>query len=96
MSLKKDKQKIIGEVFTEERILSFFDQQPPAGENRDYNLLLRAYRGMTIDSFTKFIEFYVKAGHKLDCQNSAGESFVDCIAKHRHGKPYLNIIKQYT
>ena len=30
MSLKKDKEKVLGEVFDDERVRSFLNYQPPA------------------------------------------------------------------
>jgi len=93
--MKKDKQKVIGEVFDKERILSFFDQQPPANENADFYLLLRAYRGMTEDSFSQFVDLFVEKGHNLNSQNADGQTLVDIIAKHRHATPYIAAIKKY-
>ena len=39
MSLKKDKQKVLGEVFDDERVKSFLDYQAPSGVSADFHLL---------------------------------------------------------
>jgi hypothetical protein len=48
---RKDKQKIVDEVWTEERIRSFLDLQPPAGMDADFHRLQRAYQSMRAEDF---------------------------------------------
>ena len=57
MSLKKDKEKVLGEVFDDERVRSFLDYQAPTGVSNDFHLLEKAYRGMNIDNFVTFLGF---------------------------------------
>jgi hypothetical protein len=37
--LKKDKQKVLGEVFDDARVKSFLDYEAPAGVSTDFQLL---------------------------------------------------------
>ena len=39
MSLRKDKEKVLGEIFDEARIATFLDYPAPAGINADFHLL---------------------------------------------------------
>ena len=59
--LKKDKEKVLGEVFDDERVKSFLDYLPPAGVDRDFHLLEKAYRGMNIDNFETFLNYFREA-----------------------------------
>ena len=55
---KKDKEKVLDEVWTEERVHSFLDIQPPAGEDPDFHALLSAYRSMRLENFEQFLSFF--------------------------------------
>ena len=74
MSLKKDKQKVLGEVFDDERVKSFLNFQPPAGVSADYHLLEKAYRGMNIENFVTFLAFFKQAGYDLNATNPDGQT----------------------
>lgn len=89
MSLRKDKAKVLGERFSDERIKSFMDVEPVPGEDADYLALERAYRGMVAEDFEKFVRFFAEAGRNFDARNSRGETFREVISRHRHAEPYL-------
>ena len=42
MSLKKDKEKVLSEVFDDARIKSFLNYEPPSGVSADLHLLEKA------------------------------------------------------
>ena len=67
MALKKDKQKVLGEVFDDERVKGFLNGNPPTGVSQDFYLLERAYRGMNIENFRTFVTFFKAEGHDVDC-----------------------------
>ena len=92
MSLKKDKQKVLGEVFDDERVKSFLDFQAPNGVSTDYHLLEKAYRGMNIDNFATFLSFFVQAGHDLDATNPEGHTLAQIAQQHGHGADYVNAL----
>ena len=77
MTLKKDKQKVLGEVFDDERIKTFLLFEPPKGHNRDFHLLEKAYRGMKAENFATFVEFFVTEGHDINARNSDGRGRLD-------------------
>ena len=72
MSLKKDKGKVLGEVFDDERVRSFLDYQAPAGVSNDFHALEKAYRGMNIDNFVTFLGVFKEAGRDLNATNPDG------------------------
>ena len=88
MSLKKDKQKVLGEVFDDERVKSFLDYQPPEGVSRDFHLLEKSYRGMNIENFVSFVDFFKQAGYDLNATNPDGLTIVQIMNQHRQGIDY--------
>jgi hypothetical protein len=92
MSLKKDKQKVLGEVFDDERVKSFLDYQAPSGVSSDYHLLEKAYRGMNIDNFVTFLGFFTDAGYNLNATNPDGKTLKQIAGEHRHGKDYVKAL----
>ncbi len=93
MSLKKDKQKVLGEVFDDERIRTFFNYTAPAGVNADYHLLEKAYRGMKAENFATFIQFFSEGQHDINAANPAGKTFLQEISTHRQAESYVEILK---
>ena len=93
-TLKKDKQKVLGEHFDDERINSFFEYKPYDDTNPDYHLLEKAYRGMKADNFATFITFFVEKGHNLQAKNLKGETFLETIANHSQCEEYIDTLKK--
>lgn len=93
MALKKDKEKVLGEVFDDDRIKTFLQLQSPAGVNRDYHLLEKAYRGMKAENFATFINFFVEAGHDINATNSGGKTILQIVQTHRHGQEYAESLQ---
>lgn len=89
MTLKKDKQKVLGEVFDDERIKSFLEYPAPAHINHDYHLLEKAYRGMKEENFETFIKFFLDAGYDLNSKGPEGITFLQTIKAHRLSDDYV-------
>ncbi len=81
------------EWFSDERVRSFLEMQPTQGEAVDYHVLLKAYRGMVPEAFTRFIEFFVEAGRDLNAPGPGGKTLRKLILEHRHGTEYAEILK---
>lgn len=94
MALKKDKQKVLGEVFDDERVKGFLEGAAPEGVSRDFFLLERAYRGMNIENFRTFVDFFVESGHDLKATNQNGKTLADLISTHRNSDEYLSAINK--
>ncbi|KUJ83273.1 hypothetical protein AWR36_005180 [Microbulbifer flavimaris] len=93
MSLKKDKQKVLGEVFDDERIAGFLVGEAPEGRNRDYYLLERAYRGMKSENFATFIQLFLAHGGDINARNAEGQTFLARIAEHRQSNDYAEVLR---
>ena len=95
MALKKDKQKVLGEVFDDDRIKTFLDYEAYGDINSAYHLLEKAYRGMKADNFSTFLAFFVGAGHDINAKGSNGKTFLKTIEAHNQAGDYISALKQY-
>ena len=95
MALKKDKQKVLGEVFDDARVRSFLNIEETEGFNTDYRLLERAYRSMKAENFQTFVGFFVDDGHDINAKNPTGLSLLQVIADHAQSNDYCDILKKH-
>lgn len=90
MALKKDKQKVLGEHFDDERIKGFLLFEAPAGANPDFHVLEKAYRGMIPENFATFITFFAAEKRDINALNPDGQTLLELIKTHRHGEDYID------
>jgi len=76
------------EDWSDERLKTFFELLPPEGMPVDYNILLKAYRGMTADLFARFVPLYVEAGFNIDSALQDGTTMLDLVSNHRKSTDY--------
>lgn len=95
MALKKDKEKVIGEFFDDERIKSFLEFQPPEGVNADYHLLEKAYRGMIPENFATFVKFFVDEGRDINARGPAGKTMLQIMKTHRLADDYIAVMERH-
>ena len=89
MSLRKDKEKVLGESFDEARIATFLDYPAPAGINADFHLLEKAYRGMRGENFSTFVLLFIAAGKDLNAVGAEGKTFLQSVKGHRNAEEYV-------
>lgn len=82
------------EEWTDERLRAFLALQPPASLPEDYNILLKAYRGMTEELFARFIPLFVADGRDLNVTLEDGSTFLDLVSSHRKSEDYVAILEQ--
>jgi len=87
--MRPDKQKVVDEVWDDERVRSFL-HKPPLGDERDpdFSVLLFAYRSMRPEDFERFLDVFCADGRNLDARSNAGETLLDVIAGHRRAVPF--------
>lgn len=93
MSLKKDKAKVLGEHFDDDRIKTFLHVEPYGQLSKDYVALEKAYRGMIAENFATFVTFFVESGMDLNTTNERGETFLQVISQHRLAGEYIDALK---
>lgn len=92
MMVKKDKQKVLGETFDDERIKTFLDTQAPKGVDADYHCLEIAYRGMHQENFATFVTFFKEAGRNFNAVGPEGKTIAQTISQHRNSADYLELL----
>ena len=95
MALKKDKQKVLGEILDDERIMHFLDYQAPKGVDADFHVLEKAYRGMGVENFKTFLNFFTAAKRNIHATNPDGQSLLDIASTHRHADDYVTALKEH-
>lgn len=93
MSQRKDKEKVLGEIFDESRIKTFLDYPAPAGVNADFHLLEKAYRGMRGENFGTFVKLFVEAGKDINATGPDGKTFLQVLKSHRNGEEYAQALE---
>lgn len=90
--LKKDKAKVLDEVWTEERVRSFLDQQAAEGVDPDFHMLLKAYQSMRDSDFELFVGFFQAAGRDINAKNPAGQTLLDIVRQHRNSGEFAAVL----
>lgn len=93
---RKDKKKVVDEVWTPERVQSFLELEPPAGTNADFHRLRRAYQSMRVEDFEDFVEMFVSAGGKLDARGPEGLTLLEELRHHAHGASFAEAIARHA
>ena len=87
--------QVTDEVWDDVRVKSFLELEP-YGENADFHVLLKAYRGMRVDDFARFLRFFNDSGRNLDAKDIKGRTLWSIIKDHRQGADFIALRKQYN
>jgi hypothetical protein len=90
---RKDKKKVVDEVWTPERVRSFLELEPPAGVDADFHRLQRAYQSMRAEDFADFVKMFLAAGGRLDARGPDQQTLLEEISRHRHGGPFAEVLR---
>lgn len=91
--MRKDKKQVIGEEISEESIKLFLQPEPADDTPPSLHKLIKAYRGLRIDDFERFLGSFVEAGYDLNAKDAKGQDFVALVADQRQAEPYIDLIK---
>ena len=92
--MKKDKEKVVDEVWTEDHVRSFLKVRSHDGSAEDFHMLLKAYQSMKAPDFELFVGFFCADGRDLNSSGKDGRSVLEIVATHRHGVEYADILKK--
>lgn len=87
--------QVTNEVWDDERVKSFLSLEPQ-GENADFHVLLKAYRGMREDDFERFLGFFTESGRNLDAKDHRGRTLWETISDHRQGQAFVALRNRYA
>ncbi|WP_323164290.1 PA4642 family protein [Pseudomonas atacamensis] len=90
--MRKDKKQVIGDEIGDEQIKPFLDFEPVDATSPSLHKLIKAYRGLRIDDFERFLGFFVAAGYDVDGKDEEGQTFVDHIKDQRNAAEYIVLI----
>ena len=90
--MRKDKEKVLDEVWTEDHVRSFLDVRPHDGSDEDFHMLLKAYQSMRVEDFELFLQFFTEQGRNVNATGRDGRSVLDIVSEHRLGSPYLALL----
>ena len=91
--MRKDKKQVIGEEIGDESIKLFLAVEPADATPPSLHKLIKAYRGLRIDDFERFVGFFVAAGYDLAATDAKGNDFVALIQNQRNAAPYMEVVK---
>mgnify|MGYP006202632827 CR=1 FL=1 len=83
LMMRKDKKQVIGEEISDESIKLFLAVEPADATPPSLHKLVKAYRGLRIDDFERFIGFFVAAGYDLNAKDAQGNDFIALIQDQR-------------
>ncbi|MFO7550185.1 MAG: PA4642 family protein [Haliea sp.] len=92
--MKKDKEKVIDEVWTEDHVRSFLQVRAHDGSDTDFHMLLKAYQSMRASDYELFVQFFLGEGRNLDATGRDGRSVLQIVDEHRHGAEYAAILRR--
>ncbi|MGN8124080.1 PA4642 family protein [Pseudomonas sp. 22082] len=92
--MRKDKKQVIGDEIGDEQIKLFLDFEPVDATSPSLHKLVKAYRGLRIDDFERFLTFFVEAGYDLDGKDEHGKTFIDQIRDQRNAAEYIELIEK--
>jgi len=90
--LRKDKEKVLDEVWTEDHVRSFLDMRPFDDLDADFYMLLKAYQSMRASDFELFVGFFGEQQRDVNARDKDGKTVLNIVNTHRHGKPYAEIL----
>ncbi|MCY1440322.1 hypothetical protein D9M71_565920 [compost metagenome] len=84
---------MIGEEITDDSIKLFLAVEPADSTPPSLHKLIKAYRGLRVDDFERFVGFFVEAGFDLNAKDEQGNDFIALIQDQRQAEPYIEVIK---
>ena len=91
--MRKDKKQVIGEEIGDDAIKLFLAVEPADAIPASLHKLVKAYRGLRIDDFERFLGFFKEAGYDLDAKDAQGNDFIALIQDQRQAEPYIEAVK---
>ncbi|WP_019408554.1 PA4642 family protein [Pseudomonas psychrophila] len=91
--MRKDKKQLIGDEIGDEQVKLFLDFEPVDATSPSHHKLIKAYRGLRIDDFGRFLVFFKEAGYDLDGKDEHGQTFVEVIKDQRNADEYIELIE---
>ncbi|WP_407315077.1 PA4642 family protein [Pseudomonas sp. nanlin1] len=92
--MRKDKKQLIGDEIGDAQIKLFLDFEPVDATSPSLHKLIKAYRGLRVDDFERFLVFFKEAGYDLDGRDEQGNDFVALVRDQRNAPEYIELIEK--
>ncbi|MEG5266000.1 PA4642 family protein [Pseudomonas sp. JDS28PS106] len=92
--MRKDKKQVIGDEISDEQVKSFLGFEPCDATSPSLHKLIKAYRGLRIDDFERFLTFFKEAGYDLNGQDEHGNDFIALIKDQRNAEEYIELVEK--
>lgn len=92
--MRKDKKQVIGDEIADEQIKLFLAVEPADDTPPALHKLVKAYRGLRVDDFERFVGFFVEAGYDLSAKDARSQDFVAQIQDQRNAEDYIDIVRK--
>jgi len=91
--MRKDKEKVLDEVWTEDHVRSFLNVRSHDGTPEDFHMLMKAYQSMRVEDFELFVGFFREEGRDINATGKDGRTVLEIVSTHRHGVEYADILR---
>lgn len=92
--MKRDKKRVEGETWSEERLADYLNLKTYDGTDPDFHCLYRAYTRMNEETFARFVGIFREQGHNVRATNLQGETLADILKRHAQAEDYLKALEQ--
>jgi hypothetical protein len=93
-AMRKDKKQLIGDEIGDAQVKSFLDFEPVDATSPSLHKLIKAYRGLRVNDFERFLVFFREAGYDLDGKDEHGNDFIALIKDQRNADDYIELIEK--
>jgi hypothetical protein len=92
--MRKDKEKVLDEVWTEDHVKSFLNVRSHDNTDEDFHMLLKAYQSMRVEDFELFLGFFRGENRNINATGQDGRSVLAIVGEHRLGAEYAEILSE--
>ncbi|WP_119394707.1 PA4642 family protein [Salinibius halmophilus] len=93
--MKKDKVRAEMVEMSDEQLSVFFDVPNLTEDDADYTVFERAYRGLNINFFPRFLKIAADRGLDFNAKNAKGETIYDVVKQHKASAEYAEALAKY-
>ena len=98
LKARKDKEKVLDEVWDDARIKSFLHKAAPMQSgthlpgDADFFVLRNAYQAMRAEDFGRFLDFFTVGGGDVRARNGDGQTLAEFIAPHAKAGAFIELL----
>lgn len=90
----KDKEKVIGEDLDATKVARFLEMQPYGDESVDFHVLVKAYRGLPVEAFERFLQQFLEQGRDINARDPQGRTLLQLAQQHASHLDYVAVLQR--